>query len=87
MPSRSRSRPVPAPPPLYPHIRVRISTHDLHIAIGRVAVALRRHAGDDAADTFNAAAHHCLTANTAGAAPHEPTQEVLALIKRTVRVR
>ena len=81
MPRTRRGTPDP---PQYPQIRVRVPPHDLHIAIGKVAVALRRHAGDAAADAFNAAAQRCL----AHAASHqEATDSVHALIKRTVRAR
>jgi len=40
-------------------VRVRLSGADgnVHILIGKAAVALRRQVGDDAADTFNAAAY------------------------------
>jgi hypothetical protein len=81
MPRTRRRTPEP---PQYPQVHVRVPPHDLHIAIGRVAVALRRNAGDDAADAFNAAAHRCLAH---AASPHEAAEAVLALIKRTVPVR
>lgn len=81
MPRTRRGAPEP---PQYPQVRVRVPPHDVHIAIGRVAVALRRNAGDGAADAFNAAAHRCLTG---AASPREAAEAVLALMKRTVRVR
>ncbi len=64
--------------PRYPQVRVRMSTMDgpAGILIGKVAVALRRQVGDDAADAFNTAAHAC------GSHP-----ELLELIRATVRVR
>ena len=62
--------------PRYPQVRVRLSGHDAHILIGKVAVALRRHVGDAAADEFNAAAHEC-----------DSYEAVLQLVKRTVRAR
>jgi hypothetical protein len=59
-------------------VRVRLSGHDgnAHIIIGKVAVALRRQVGDDAADAFNAAAHQCRSYD-----------ELLQLVMGTVRVR
>jgi hypothetical protein len=72
------------PPPQYPHVRVRVPPHDLHIAIGKVAVALRRQAGDAAADAFNTAARRCLTES---ATPQDAATAILELIKRTVRAR
>jgi hypothetical protein len=70
---------APASPdrPRYPQVRVRLSGTDgnAHILIGKVAVALRRQVGDDAADTFNTAAYGC--------GSHD---ELLRLIQSTVRV-
>ena len=64
--------------PRYPQVRVRLSTADgpAGIIIGKVAVALRRGAGDNAADTFNTAARACTT-----------REELLRLIRATVRTR
>jgi len=63
--------------PRYPQVRVRLTGADgnAHILIGKVAVALRRHVGDQAADTFNAAAYQCGSYD-----------ELLRLIQSTVRV-
>jgi hypothetical protein len=47
--------------PTYPHVAVRLSGTDgntFHI-IGRVAAALRRQVGDEAAATFSTAAYQC----------------------------
>jgi hypothetical protein len=62
--------------PRYPHIRIRLSTGDgpAGILIGKVAVALRYRAGDDAADTFTTTAHACAT-----------REDLLRLIRATVR--
>ena len=64
--------------PRYPQVRVRLSTSDgpAGILIGKVAVALRRGVGDNAADTFNTAARACAT-----------REELLRLIRATVRTR
>jgi hypothetical protein len=74
-PATRRRRPAPT----YPQVRVRLSggEGDPHILIGKVAVALRRQVGDQAADAFNAAAQQC-------AASYD---EVLHLVRATVRVR
>jgi len=66
------------PAPRYPHVRVRLSAGDgpAGILIGKVAVALRRKVGDDAADTFNTAARACGT-----------REDLLHLIRATVRTR
>jgi hypothetical protein len=63
--------------PRYPQVRVRLSGADgnAHILIGKVAVALRRQVGDDAANGFNTAAYECGS-----------YEELLHLIQRTVRV-
>jgi hypothetical protein len=72
---------TPTPPtadrPRYPQVRVRLSGGDgnAHIIIGKVAVALRRQVGDEAADAFNTAAYQCGSYD-----------EVLRLAMRTVRV-
>jgi hypothetical protein len=67
--------PVTTGRPRYPHVRVRLSgTTDVHIVIGKVAVALRRQIGDAAADAFNTTAQQCNSAD-----------EVLQLVKQTVR--
>ena len=61
----------------YPQVRVRVSGDgNAHILIGKVAVALRRQVGDDAADAFNTAAHACGT-----------YQQALDLVRATVRTR
>jgi hypothetical protein len=69
--------PATAAKPEHPHVRVRLSGGDgnVHIIIGKVAVALRRQVGDAAADAFNAAAYQCGSYD-----------EVLQLVMRTVRV-
>ena len=69
--------PAGASGPRYPHVRVRLSGRDgnVHMIIGRVAVALRRKVGDAAADQFNTAAHQCGSYD-----------EVLHLVMSTVRV-
>ena len=74
---RRRASPNAAAP-RYPQVRVRLSTADgpAGILIGKVAVALRRGAGDNAADTFNTAARACTT-----------REELLRLIRATVRTR
>ncbi len=83
MPNRESTAPrrrriTATPAPRYPHVRVRLSTADgpAGILIGKVAVALRRGVGDDAADTFNTAARACPTRD-----------ELLRLIRATVRTR
>ena len=63
--------------PRYPQVRVRVASDgNAGILIGKVAVALRRQVGDDAADAFNTAAHACGT-----------YQQVLDLVRATVRTR
>ncbi len=63
--------------PRYPQVRVRVSGDgNVHILIGKVAVALRRQVGDAAADAFHAAARTCDT-----------YQQVLDLVRATVRTR
>lgn len=64
--------------PRYPQVRVRLAGGDgpVGILIGKVAVALRYRVGDQAADTFNAAAHACTT-----------REQLLRLICATVRTR
>jgi hypothetical protein len=63
--------------PRYPQVRVRVSGDgNTHILIGKVAVALRRQVGDDAADAFHTAARTCDT-----------YQQVLDLVRATVRTR
>jgi len=64
--------------PRYPHVRVRLSTADgpAGILIGKVAVALRLKVGDEAADTFKAAAYACAI-----------REDLLRLIRATVRTR
>jgi len=76
-PPRGRA-PTRAAAPRYPQVRVRLSTADgpAGILIGKVAVALRRGVGDNAADTFNTAARACTTRD-----------ELLRLIRATVRTR
>jgi hypothetical protein len=64
--------------PRYPQVRVRLGGGDgpAGILIGKVAVALRYRIGDQAADTFNTAAHACTT-----------REQLLRLIRATVRAR
>jgi hypothetical protein len=64
--------------PRYPQVRVRLAGGDgpVGILIGKVAVALRYRVADQAADTFNAAAHACTT-----------REQLLRLIRATVRAR
>jgi hypothetical protein len=83
MPNRESTPPRPrastrAAAPRYPQVRVRLSTADgpAGILIGKVAVALRRGVGDNAADTFNTAARASTT-----------REELLRLIRTTVRTR
>jgi hypothetical protein len=77
MPTPTPNTASPSAEPRYPQVRVRVSGDgDPHILIGRVAVALRRRVGDDAADAFNAAAHTCGS-----------YQQVLTLVRATVRTR
>lgn len=66
------------PAPRYPHVHVRVSTVDgpVGILIGKVAVALRFRVGDEAADTFNHAAHACATRD-----------DLMHLIRATVHTR
>lgn len=76
---RGRNTTVCAPAtPRYPQVRVRLAGGDgpVGILIGKVAVALRYRIGDQAADTFNAAAHACTT-----------REQLLRLIRVTVRAR
>jgi hypothetical protein len=76
---RRRTATVDAPAtPRYPQVRVRLAGGDgpVGILIGKVAVALRYRVGDQAADTFNAAAHACTT-----------REQLLRLIRATVRAR
>lgn len=58
-------------------MRVRLSGADgnAHIVIGKVAVALRRQVGRDAADQFNTVAYQCGSYD-----------ELLRLIQTTVKV-
>ena len=63
--------------PTYPHVAVRLSGTDgntFHV-IGRVAAALRRQVGDEAANAFNTAAYSC-----------DSREEVLRLAMATVAV-
>jgi hypothetical protein len=78
MPSPERAATTRGAAPLYPHVRVRLSTGDgpAGILIGKVAVALRLKVGDQAADTFKAAAYACTTRD-----------DLLRLIRATVRTR
>ena len=83
MPNRESTPPrrrasTRAAAPRYPQVRVRLSTADgpAGILIGKVAVALRYRVGDQAADTFNVAAHACTT-----------REQLLRLIRATVRAR
>jgi hypothetical protein len=64
--------------PRYPQVRVRLAGGDgpVGILIGKVAVALRYRVGDQAADTFTAAAHACTT-----------REQLLRLIHATVQAR
>jgi hypothetical protein len=64
--------------PRYPQVRVRLAGGDgpAGILLGKVAVALRYQVGDQAADTFNLAAHACTTRD-----------QLLRLIRATVRAR
>src|SRR5438067_8280595 len=75
---RTRRRPAAGGPPAprYPQVRVRLADGDgpAGILIGKVAIALRYRVGDQAADTFNTAAHACTTRD-----------ELLRLIRATVR--
>jgi hypothetical protein len=59
-------------------VRIRLGGGDgpAGILIGKVAVALRYRVGDQAADTFNTAAHACATRD-----------QLLRLIRATVRAR
>src|SRR5690349_4075725 len=76
----TRRRPAAGGPPAprYPQVRIRLAGGDgpAGILIGKVAVALRYRVGDQAADTFNAAAHACTT-----------REQLLRLIRATVRAR
>jgi hypothetical protein len=76
----TRRRPTGGGPPAprYPQVRIRLGGGDgpAGILIGKVAVALRYRVGDQAADTFNAAAHACTTRD-----------QLLRLIRATVRAR
>lgn len=77
--NRRRNTTVGAPAtPRYPQVRVRLAGGDgpVGILIGKVAVALRYRVGDQAADTFNDAAHACTTRD-----------QLLRLIRATVRTR
>jgi hypothetical protein len=71
------STPATGRGPRYPQVRVRLSGGDgnAHIVIGKVAVALRRQVGNEAADAFNTAAYACGSYD-----------EVLRLAMSTVRV-
>src|SRR6266516_437526 len=73
--ARRRSGGGPAAP-RYPQVRVRLAGGDgpAGILIGKVAVALRYRVGDQAADTFNVAAHSCTT-----------REQLLRRIRATVR--
>ena len=75
--TRRRAAGGPAAP-RYPQVRIRLAGGDgpAGILIGKVAVALRYRVGDQAADTFNVAAHACTT-----------REQLLRLIRATVRAR
>jgi len=77
-PTTWRPRATSGPPaPRYPQVRIRLGGDGpAGILIGKVVVALRHRVGDQAADTFNAAAHACTT-----------REELLRLVRATVRAR
>jgi hypothetical protein len=76
-PQPTTRRTTPAAP-RYPQVRIRVAGGDgpAGILIGKVAVALRYRVGNQAADTFNTAAHACTTRD-----------QLLWLIRATVRTR